>query len=105
MRGRRWRNTPRLPAYTAALARGGTPPREIEELSADVRLQERVMLGLRLDEPLPLDGLAPVLDGTALTRLELLELVARGPAGRGEALTLTSRGRLLGDGVTAELLA
>jgi oxygen-independent coproporphyrinogen-3 oxidase len=105
VRGRRWRNTPRLPAYTAALARGGTPPREIEELPADIRMQERVMLGLRLDEPLPLDGLSPVLDGAALTRLERLELVARGPAGTGEALTLTRRGRLLGGGVTAELLA
>ena len=105
VRGRRWRNTPRLPTYTAALAQGDTPPRDIEELSADVRLQERVMLGLRLDEPLPLDGLAPVLDGAALTRLERLELVARGSAAGGEALTLTPRGRLLGGGVTAELLA
>jgi oxygen-independent coproporphyrinogen III oxidase len=105
VRGRRWRNTPRLPTYTAALARGDTPPREIEELSADVLLQERVMLGLRLDEPLPLEGLAPVLDAAALTRLQRLELVARGPADRGEALTLTPRGRLLGGGVTAELLA
>jgi oxygen-independent coproporphyrinogen-3 oxidase len=105
VRGQRWRNTPRLPAYTAALARPGTPPREIEELPADIRMQERVMLGLRLDEPLPLDGLAPVLDRAALTRLERLELVARGAAATGEALTLTSRGRLLGDGVTAELLA
>ena len=105
VRGRRWRNTPRLPAYTAALARGDTPPREVEELTADVLLQERVMLGLRLDEPLLLDGLAPVLDGRALTRLEGLELVARGPAAGGEALTLTPRGRLLGGGVTAELLA
>ena len=105
VRGRRWRNTPRLPAYTAALARGDTPTREVEELSADVRLQERVMLGLRLDEPLPLDGLAPVLDRAALTRLERLDLVARGHTDGGEALTLTPRGRLLGGGVTAELLA
>jgi hypothetical protein len=46
-----------------------------------------------------------VLDAAALTRLQRLELVARGPADRGEALTLTPRGRLLGGGVTAELLA
>ena len=105
VRGRRWRNTPRLPAYTAALARGDSPPREVEELTADVLLQERVMLGLRLDEPFLLDGVAPVLDGRALTRLEGLELVARGPAAGGETLTLTPRGRLLGGGVTAELLA
>ncbi|HEX7255739.1 MAG TPA: radical SAM family heme chaperone HemW [Gaiellaceae bacterium] len=104
--GRRWRNTPRLGAYTGALARRETPPREVEELPADVRLQERVMLGLRLDEPLSLAGLSPVLDGEALERLEQLELVKRGAAvSGGEALTLTPRGRLLGGGVTAELLA
>ena len=62
------------------------------------------MLGLRLDEPLPLDGLGGVLDGAALTA-RAARAVARGPAATGEALTLTPRGRLLGGGVTAELLA
>jgi putative oxygen-independent coproporphyrinogen III oxidase len=105
VRGRRWRNTPRLPAYTAALARGETPPREVEELPVDVRLQERVMLGLRLDEPLSLDGLARVLDGEALARLERLKLVSRATGAGGDAVALTPRGRFLGDGVTAALLA
>jgi hypothetical protein len=64
------------------------------------------MLGLRLDEPLPLGGLAPVVDPDALARLEKLELVTRdGGPGGAEALTLTRRGRFLGGGVTAELLA
>jgi hypothetical protein len=64
------------------------------------------MLGLRLDEPLPVVGLGPVLDRDALARLEKLELVARDEgAGEGEALSLTRRGRMLGGGVTAELLA
>jgi oxygen-independent coproporphyrinogen-3 oxidase len=105
--GQRWRNTPRLPVYTASLARGERPPRELEELPVDVRQRERVMLGLRLDEPLPLAGLAPVLDPVGLARLERLELVARDDNGGedGGALTLTPRGRLLGGGVTAELLA
>ena len=104
--GERWRNTPRLPAYTASLVRGRRPPRELEELSADVRRRERVMLGLRLDEPLPFAGVASVLDTDALERLERLELVTRGGSeANGEALTLTPRGRLLGGGVTAELLA
>ncbi|HET8652450.1 MAG TPA: radical SAM family heme chaperone HemW [Gaiellaceae bacterium] len=102
VRGRRWRNTPRLPAYTAALARGEAPSREVEELPVAVRLQERVMLGLRLDEPLQLAGVESVLDGAALERLEGLRLVAREG---GDRLSLTSRGRLLGGGVTAELLA
>jgi oxygen-independent coproporphyrinogen III oxidase len=106
MQRRRWRNTPRLPVYVTALASGGRPPREVEELPLDVRRRERVMLGLRLDEPLPLGGLAPVVDPDALARLEKLELVTRdGGPGGAEALTLTRRGRFLGGGVTAELLA
>ena len=106
VRGDRWRNTPRLPVYTASLARGLRPPREVEELSADVLQRERVMLGLRLDEPLVVDGVAPVLDVAALDRLVGLDLVMRNLGGsEGESLTLTPRGRLLGGGVTAELLA
>jgi len=106
VRGERWRNTPRLPAYAASLARGLRPPRELEELSADVQQRERVMLGLRLDEPLAVAGVAPVLDTDALERLERLELVTLGGGGTdGEALALTPRGRMLGGGVTAELLA
>src|SRR5207237_3853474 len=50
----RWRNTPRLPAYLETLAEGATPPREIEQLDDDVKRRERIMLGLRLDEPLSL---------------------------------------------------
>src|SRR5205823_472644 len=57
--GRRWRNAPRLAAYVAALARGERPAREVEPLPADVKVRERVMLGLRLDEPLRLAGVAP----------------------------------------------
>ncbi|MDQ3778069.1 MAG: hypothetical protein M3310_04280, partial [Actinomycetota bacterium] len=63
-------------------------------------------LGLRLDEPLQLRGLDTALDVGAVERLEQLELVARSSDdGGGEALALTPRGRLLGGGVTAELLA
>jgi oxygen-independent coproporphyrinogen-3 oxidase len=102
--GRRWRTTPRLGAYLAALAAGGTPPREIEELSADVRKSERVLLGLRLDEPLTLAGLEAAFDWGAVDRLERLGLVRRGPEAPG-ALALTAHGRFLGGGVTAELLA
>ena len=104
--GRRWRTTPRLPAYLEALERGSPPAREVEELGADVRRRERVMLGLRLDEPLPLEPTDGVVDRGALRRLERLGLLAH-PTGEdgAEALALTRRGRLLGGGVTAELLA
>jgi len=98
---RRWRNAPSLHRYVAALAQGDRPPREVEELTAEVRDTERVMLGLRLDEPLPLAGLEASLDERELERLARGGLVARGE----ESLALTTRGRFLGGGVTARLLA
>jgi len=97
----RWRNTPRLPAYLAAVGGGASPPREVEELSVDVRGRERVMLGLRLDDPFLINGDEHLVDREALERLLRLGLVTR----VGDELTLSSRGRLLGGGVTAELLA
>ncbi len=97
----RWRNSPRLGAYLAALAAGERPARELEQLSAEVALRERLMLGLRLDEPVRLKDVGAVIDGAALGRLERLELVET----TASTLRLTARGRRLGGGVTAELLA
>ena len=110
---KRWRTTPRLAVYLAALGRQALPPREVEQLPESVRLEERVLLGLRLDEPLPLAPVAAGLDAAALDRLEGLGLARRVRGGAGsrpdgeaaDALTLTRRGRLLGGGVTADLLA
>ncbi|MGD0713654.1 MAG: radical SAM family heme chaperone HemW [Gaiellaceae bacterium] len=98
---RRWRNTPRLGRYLEALAAGRTPEREFEPLDEAVRARERVMLGLRLDEPLPLAGVRHALDAAGLARVESLGLAERSA----DALTLTERGRFLGGAVTAELLA
>ena len=99
---RRWRNTPRLGRYLEALGAGMQPERELEDVGGDVRARERVMLGLRLDEPLPLAGLQHALDPVGLARVESLGLAER--AGD-DSLTLTERGRFLGGAVTAELLA
>ena len=52
VRGSRWRNAPSLPRYLASLGRGERPPRELEPLDAAVQARERLLLGLRLDEPL-----------------------------------------------------
>jgi oxygen-independent coproporphyrinogen III oxidase len=101
--GRRWRTTPRLGRYLASLRAGERPEREVEPLPERVRRSERVLLGLRLDELLSLDGLTDAVDAGAVERLERLGLVRRGEAGG--ALALTQRGRFLGGGVTAELLA
>jgi oxygen-independent coproporphyrinogen-3 oxidase len=98
---RRWRNTPRLRAYVEQVEAGDRPARELEPLPSDVQLRERVMLGLRLDEPLSVDGLGDVIDLSALDRLERLGLAVRNNG----SLALTPRGRMLGGGVTADLLA
>jgi oxygen-independent coproporphyrinogen-3 oxidase len=104
--GHRWRNTPRLAAYIAALRRGGRPPRDVEVLSEPVRRRERLMLGLRLDEPLALDGLEDVVDPDAVVRMARLGLAIVAERGGGaRRIALTARGRLLGGGVTAELVA
>jgi oxygen-independent coproporphyrinogen-3 oxidase len=103
--GSRWRTTPRLGAYLSALAAGKRPSREVEALPPEVLRTERVLLGLRLDEPLPIAGVAGALDWAAVKRLERLGLVDRNGGAEDPELTLTPRGRFLGGGVTAELLA
>jgi oxygen-independent coproporphyrinogen-3 oxidase len=101
----RRRNTPGLARYVGELAAGRIPPRELEALDRDVRSRESVMLGLRLDEPLALAGLEASLDTVALEKLERLGLAARVGNDEETTLALTRRGRFLGGGVTAELLA
>ncbi len=103
--GSRWRTTPRLGAYLSAFVAGERPPREVEELPRQVRESERVLLGLRLDEPLAVTGMAGALDWAAVERLQRLGLVDRRGSAEEAELTLTRRGRFLGGGVTAELLA
>ena len=92
----RRRNTPKLGRYLQ-----GHYDREIELLDEDTRARERVMLGLRLDEPLPLRGLRSALDAEGLARAEQLGLAVDA----GETLGLTRRGRFLGGAVTAEIVA
>jgi coproporphyrinogen III oxidase-like Fe-S oxidoreductase len=73
----------------------------VEPLDEATLSQERLMLGLRLDEPLPLAAVAGVVDAEGLARLERLGLARR----RDETLCLTSRGRFLGGAATVEILA
>ena len=94
--GQRRRNTPKLARYLR-----GEYDREIELLDAETSARERVMLGLRLDEPLRVDGLRTALDPAGLARAAKLGLAIESEG----TLTLTKRGRFLGGGVTAEILA
>jgi coproporphyrinogen III oxidase-like Fe-S oxidoreductase len=98
--GVRWRNAPKLAAYVEVCAAGGRPPREIEQLDERTKIVERLMLGLRLDQPLELEEVRAAVDADALERLQDLGLVASEDG----TLALTRAGRFLGGGVTAELL-
>jgi oxygen-independent coproporphyrinogen III oxidase len=98
---KRWRNAPKLGAYIARAQAGERPPRDVEELDERTKVVERLMLGLRLDEPLGFGDVEAAVDAAALERLGHLGLVSLGD---GE-LSLTRAGRFLGGGVTAELIS
>ena len=97
----RRRNLSSIARYREALTDGRPPPREVEPLDDRTRAVERLMLGLRLDEPFVLAEEDGTVDADALARLTDGGLVERVTGG----IRLTSRGRLLGGAVTAELLA
>jgi oxygen-independent coproporphyrinogen-3 oxidase len=102
--GVRRRNLPSLGGYVRALRVAEPPPREIELLDPATRARERLLLGLRLDEPLAVGDVEEALDRDAVERLAargLVELAGRNGA---SYLRLTPRGRFLGGGVTAKLM-
>jgi oxygen-independent coproporphyrinogen-3 oxidase len=96
----RRRNRPRLRPYLDALAHGTPVPADVEELTASERGLERLMLGLRLDRPLHLNGLASLVDDAACDRLAEAGLVSRD----GDTMALTDRGRFLANDVVASVL-
>ena len=97
----RRRNAPSLARYLTALGRKVRPPRETEALDEATKLRERLMLGLRLDEPVALAEVEQVVDRGALARLVDLGLVSVEDG----LITLCDRGRMLGGAVSAELIA
>jgi coproporphyrinogen III oxidase-like Fe-S oxidoreductase len=97
--GVRWWNVKHPSAYADRLAANRSPAYGREQLTADERRTERVLLELRLADGLPLDVLTP----TEARRVP--SVVARGLAEAvDDRLTLTLRGRLLADGVVRDLL-
>jgi len=102
--GVRSRNLPGIGAYSSTLSAREPPRREVEVLDARTQASERLMLGLRLDEPLCLADVEGSLDAGALARLAAGGLVELTSNGSGDKLRLTRRGRFLGGAVTAELV-
>src|SRR5262249_485539 len=98
--GVRWWNLKHPGRYAAALASGRSPALGREVLSREERHPERVMLGLRLADGLPLDPLDP--SGRAAVDRARTDGLASVTAG--DRLVLTRRGRLLTDTVVRDLL-
>jgi oxygen-independent coproporphyrinogen-3 oxidase len=101
--GVRWWNVKHPNAYAARVAAGTSPAHGRETLTDEQRHDERVLLGVRLVEGLPVDELLP--DGrTAVAGLIADGLVDATAALRRQRLVLTRQGRLLADTVVRRLL-
>jgi putative oxygen-independent coproporphyrinogen III oxidase len=100
--GTRWWNVKHPAAYAARLADGRSPAQAREQLSADDRRWERVLLGIRLVEGHPLDDLHDA-GRDAANRQVADGLLDPGAHAAGRAV-LTLRGRLLADAVVRDLV-
>jgi putative oxygen-independent coproporphyrinogen III oxidase len=94
--GVRWWNVRHPSAYAQRLAGGHSPAQAREILDDAQRHDERVLLGVRLAQGLPIDS--PAVPGLVSDGL-----AEPGPAAQG-VVVLTRRGRLLADGVVRTLL-
>ena len=103
--GMRRRNLPSLSRYVGALARGEAPPREVEPIDAETQLASASCSACVSTSP-SCSRTSPARSTTTRwSRLSDLGMVAVTANGRGDEIRLTRRGRFLGGGVTAELLA
>jgi oxygen-independent coproporphyrinogen-3 oxidase len=100
--GERWWNVKHPRPYAERVDAGRSPAAEREILTDAQQAMERIMLGLRLSEGLPIEAVDPS------NRAQVAVLVSRGLvasegvlAGR---LILTDRGRLLADAVIRDLV-
>ena len=109
----RWRNQPLPDRYVAAALADDADVMakplvdSIEELSPDIRLRERIMLGLRLTEGFDLEQAAAEVGATAWTRERertASRLIERGRLVReGSRLRVPAKAWIFADGVAADL--
>ncbi|AKK06635.1 putative oxygen-independent coproporphyrinogen III oxidase [Corynebacterium mustelae] len=99
MGDRRFFNVKHPATYQRRLAEGELPLAEVEELDVYARHEERLMLGLRLKEGLDVAELTP----TELRRAT--DFVKQGLlVVSGDKIAVTDAGRLLADGMVADIL-
>jgi putative oxygen-independent coproporphyrinogen III oxidase len=103
--GTRWWNVKHPAPYVEALGRGDSPALAREVLDAQTRLEEAVLLQIRLRDGLAVEKLRQLegFDASRIAGLIADQLVEPGPAIRGR-LVLTLKGRLLADLVVRQLL-
>jgi oxygen-independent coproporphyrinogen-3 oxidase len=101
--GVRWWNVKHPNAYAARVSQGVSPAQGRETLTAEQRYDERVLLGVRLVDGLPLDDLEPT-GRVAVAGLIAEGLVDATAALRRQRVVLTRQGRLLADTVVRRLL-
>ncbi|TQM62775.1 radical SAM family heme chaperone HemW [Humibacillus xanthopallidus] len=102
--GVRWWNVKHPSAYAARLASGVSPAQARECLTDEQRHDERVLLGTRLVEGLPVDDLGT--GGRGAVAGLIADGLVDGPAAVAHGrVVLTRRGRLLADTVVHRLLA
>ena len=101
--GVRWWNVKHPNAYAARVGEGLSPAHGRETLTQDQRYDERVLLGVRLVEGLPVDDLRH--EGRAAVAGLIADgLVDAAAALRRQRVVLTRQGRLLADTVVRRLL-
>ena len=102
--GVRWWNVKHPSAYAARLGSGVSPAHARETLTDEQRYDERVLLGTRLVEGLPVDDLRAPGAARSPASSPTASSTDRRPWRRGRVV-LTRRGRLLADTVVHRLLA
>jgi len=102
--GVRWWNVKHPNAFASRLNAGLSPAAGRELLTGEQRYDERVLLGIRLVDGLPIDDLRP--EGRSAVAGLIADGLVDGPnALRPRRVVLTLRGRLLADSVVRRLLA
>jgi oxygen-independent coproporphyrinogen-3 oxidase len=102
----RWWNVKHPTAYAGKLAEGNSPAAGRETLSDRTRLEERILLEIRIREGLSADLAKQVnQDASKLIAGFIADELVDAKEAIGGVLKLTLKGRLLADSVVRQLLA